>query len=269
MHNRWECFSVKPNVHFLFQVFLHCVRNQTDGTDQDEQGRTFHDILKPNTNAGYETSSEAKAGCSHQDSPTLKHRAKRSLDHCQRAEGKGDTISSEESNLQRSSRSVDRSPDLKGTRMTLNNIPTSAEEQEMRIRSQSSLEDAVVVVDGEPAAGEQKNRYQNEQTRAVNAPSPEPYVNEHGSPQRAISRGTAVCDVDGLQEEPPHHHGSKSSVVSTGEEAVVVPVDYEESQRSPDRQRAGCRSSDTSSTGASTVPGLHDYIDADVINIRL
>ena len=187
------------------------MRNQTDGTDQDEQGRTFHYVLKPNTSAGYETSSEAKAGCSHQDSPTLKHRAKRSLDRYQRAKGKGDTISSEESNLQESARNVDRSPNLKGTRMTLNNIPTNAEEQEMRIRSQGSLEDAVAVVDSEPAAGEQENFYQNEQTS----------------------------------------------------------VDYEESQGSPSRQSAGRRSSDISSTGPSTVPGLHDSIDADVIKIRL
>ena len=244
------------------------MRNQTDGTDQDEQGRTFHDVLKPNTSAGYETSSEAKAGCSHQDSPTLKHRAKRSLDRYQKAKGKGDTISSEESNLQESARNVDRSPNLKGTRMTLNNIPTNAEEQEMRIRSQGSLEDAVAVVDSEPAAGEQENFYQNEQTPVVNVPPTTPYVLDVGSPQCTISSGAAVCDVDGLHEEPPHHHGSKPSVVSS-DEAAVVPVDYEESQGSPSRQSAGRRSSDISSTGPSTVPGLHDSIDADVINIRL
>ena len=260
---------MKSNFHSNFQVFLHCVRNQTDGTDQDEQGRTFDDVLKPNTSAGYETSSEVKAGCSHQDSPSLKHRTKRSLDRYRKAKGKDDTISSEESNMQGLARSVDRSPDMKGTRMTLNNIPTSAEEQEMRIRSQGSLEDAVAVVDSEPAAGEQKNLYQNEQTPAVNVPPTAPYVLDVGSPQCAISSGAAVCDVDGLHEEPPHHHGSKPNVVSTGEEAVVVPVDYEESQRSPGRQSAGRRSSDTSSAGASTVHGLHDSIDADVINIRL
>ena len=102
----------------------------------------------------------------------------------------------------------------------------------------------------------------------VNVPPTAPYVLDVGSPQCAISSGAAVCDVDGLHEEPPPHHGSKPSVVSS-DEAAVVPVDYEESQGSPSRQSAGRRSSDTSSTGASTVPGLHVSIDADVINIRL
>ena len=267
------------NFTFPFQVFLHCVRNQTDGTDQEEQGRTLDDVLKPSTedngftNAGYETSGEPKAVYLHQDSPTTKHRAnfqdsaKRSLERYRKTKGKGDlyTINSEQSNLQGSSRSVDRSPDLKGTRMILNKFPTSAEEQEVRIRSEvsrsGSLGDVVAIVNGEPTTAEQKNLNQNEQTPAVHAPSTAP-------PQRAISNGAAVCDVYDLHEQPPHHHGSKPSVVSAGE-AVVVPADCKESQRTSTGQSADRRSSDTSSAGASMVPGTHDSISADVISTRL
>ena len=207
------------------------MRNQTDGTDQEEEGRTLDDVLNPTredngfTNAGYETSTEPKAVYLREDSPTTKHgtnsrdSTKRSLERYRKAKGKSGvyTISSKQSNLQGSSRSVDRSLNLKGTRMTLNKFPTGAEEQQVRIRSQ---------------------------------------VSRSGS-----------GDVDGLHEEPPHHHGSKPSVVSTGE--AVVPVDYEESQRSLSRQSAGRQSSDTSSAGSSMVPGLHDSISVDVISIRL
>ena len=252
-----------------FQVFMHCVRNQTDGTDQEEQGCPLFCFTRTDIedsgyrNAAYDTNDEPKVVRLHQESPILTRRAhfrdsaKRSLERYKRAKGKDElyNIQPDQSSLQGSARKTDPS-DIKGAKRTLNNIPTSEVEREARVNAQTSsttsLRDAVVVVNGESSISEQKSQKPNEEPvpAAVHSvlpsappapmPSSSPYVLQVRSPQRAVSNGSTGCDVDGVHEEPPHHRGSKPRRVS-----------------------------DASSAAASIVPGLNDSVSADVINIRL
>ena len=278
---------------FPLKVFLHCVRNQTDGTDPEERG-TANWVLKADpegsgyTNTGYDANDDPRAVRLHQGSPSPKHKenlrenAKESLERYKRAKGKGTvySIDPDQNSTRGSARNAENSSELNGVMRTSNNMPTSTEEQ-ARVNQQvfgtGSLGNAEIVLNGAPAT-ENRKLYESEEMQVpqptIHAPppappAPAPYSLQVKSPQRKTSSGAVTTTYfDGSSDDPPHRHGSRGS----NGDVVVVPEDYEESQRSLSRQSATDRrpSDDASSTGgASIVPGLHDSVSASVINIRL
>ncbi len=241
---------------------MHCTRQQTDGTELNEQGMELNfsktNLEDPGHSNDAFSADDDTRNAYLRDSPSLHRRSHHRDDDnlngsrkYREAKARGAANYNMEMDQPERRRPTRHSPELNGLRKTLNNIPPSAAEQ-ARLASQETLSmESPDVKEAEAAYV----IYPQEEAREIPTVHAS-YLPMHSPP---VAR-----DGEHVAPPPPHHQGARYSEGAgtlPGDGAAVI-------QLGEDPRQRGARRGSTQSGASSVVTGLHDSVRGNVVTIK-